>query len=132
MRNTLDRVSEDVSLLGAAALDLAKAEAAALSGELKLSGHALTRILLLVAVSLFGLFWAIAVLVFVAVEVGALWLPRWAAGLVVLALLLLVIGCIGLVVRKRWSSLESPAETVRRRLDDHRDWWRRKITERER
>jgi membrane protein implicated in regulation of membrane protease activity len=129
MRRKIDKVSENIEVLGSAGLDLAKAELFALSEEFRLTGKGLLRVALLVAICLFTLFWAIALLVFLGVEVGALWLPRWMAALIVLGLLLLVVAALVLVARKRWRRLESPGQTVRRRLDEHRDWWRRRIVE---
>lgn len=129
MRRKIDKVSDDIAVLGAAGLDLARAEMAALSEELRLTGRELLRVVVVVAICFCLLFWAIAVLVFTGVEVAALWLPQWLAALLVFGLLLLVAGILGLVARKRWRSLESPGRTVRRRLDEHREWWRRRIVD---
>ena len=123
----LEELAENASSLGQAGLDLARAEAAALSGELKLSSKAFLRIVLLIIGCLFGLFWAVAVLVFVGIEVGALWLPRWASALVVLGLLVLLVLMVGLVAWRRLRRLETPMVTARRRLADHMDWWQKRI-----
>lgn len=129
MRRKIDKVSDDIAVLGAAGLDLARAEVAALSRDLRLTGKELLRVAVVAAICLCLLFWAVAVLVFAGVEVAALWMPRWLAALAVFGLLLLVVAILGLVARKWWASLESPGRTVRRRLDEHREWWRRKIVE---
>ena len=131
MIRKLEELTGNASSLGQAGLDLARAEATALAGELKLSGKAFVRILLLFAGCLFLLFWAIAVLVVVGIEVGALWLPRWGAALVVLGVLLLAVFVVGWLAWRRLNSLEMPAATVRRRLQDHLDWWQRRIVDRD-
>lgn len=130
MMKKLDQLSENASALGGAGLDLARAEARALTGELKLSGRALARVLLLVGACLCVLFWAIAVLVFVGIEVAALWLPRWGAGLSVFAAMLLIVGVLALIAKHRWGRIDTPAATLRRRLDDYLDWWERRIVRR--
>jgi hypothetical protein len=127
MRRRLDELSENATALGQAGINLARAEVTALSGELRLSGRKLLRIVLLVAAGLFILFWAVAVLVFVGIEVGTLWIPRWGSALVVLAILLLLTGLVAAGVRRRLRHLETPAATFRRRLEDHLEWWRRVV-----
>ena len=132
MRRRLDELSENATALGHAGLDLAKAEVSALSGELKLSGRTFLRVLLLFAGCLFVLFWAVAVLVFVGIEVGALWLPRWGSALVVLGLLLLLTALVGVVAWRGLRHLETPIMTIRRRLEDHLEWWQRRVVGRDR
>ena len=131
MKRRLEELSANASALGQAGLELAKAEAKALSGELKLSSRTFLRIVLLFAGCLFALFWALAVLIFVGIEVGALWMPRWGSALVVLGLLLLLALVIGSIAWRRLRRLDSPAKTVRRRLADYLDWWHRRIVGRD-
>ena len=131
MSRNLGKLSENAQELGQAALELARAEAAAFSGELRISSRAFLRILLLFAVCLFILFWALAVLVFVGVEVGALWLPRWAAGLAVLGLLMVAVLAVGGLAWYRLRRLETPMTMARRRFDDHLEWWQRRIVRRD-
>ena len=132
MKNRLGELSENASALGEAGIGLVKAEAAALSQELKLSGKALFRMGVLLALSLFMLFWALAALLYAGIEIGTIWLPRWASAFTASAILLLFVVIVAAVVRIRVRRLETPLATVRRRLDDHRDWWRRRIATRRR
>lgn len=113
--------------LGEAGWELARAEVRVVSAEVEQAGRKLVGALLLILVALFALFWAIGVLAMVLTEVAALWLPRWGAALVVLGLFVLVGGILALVARRRVRSIEPPAETVKRRLHEHRGWWDRKI-----
>lgn len=131
MRRRLDELSENATALGQAGLELARAEAAALSGELKISGKALFKIVLLFVSCLFFLFWAVAVLVFAGIEVGAIWLPRWGSALAVFGILLLIVLIVGAVAWRRLSRLETPIVTARRRLADHLGWWRERVLSRE-
>ncbi|MDH3254970.1 MAG: phage holin family protein [Acidobacteriota bacterium] len=132
MKNRLGELSENASALGEAGLGLMKAEAAALSQELRLSGKALFRIGVLAAISLFVLFWALAALVYAGIEIGTIWLPRWASALTASAILLLIVVLVTGVVWIRVRRLETPVATLRRHMDDHRDWWRRRIAGRRR
>ena len=132
MKRRLDELSENASALGQAGLDLAKAEASALSRELKLSSRTFLRLLLLFASCLAILFWALAVLIFVGIEVGALWMPRWGSALVILGVLLLAAVVVGVISWRRLRRLETPMMTARRRLEDHLEWWHRRVVGRER
>ena len=104
-------------------LDLLRAEASELGRDLARSRRLVVRILILVAIAACFLFWAIAVLLLAAVEGLSLVWPRWAAALAVAAVLLVVIAGLGLAARATARRLESPANTVRRRIDDHVQWW---------
>ena len=68
---------------------------------------------------------AFAVAILAIVQLLALWMPQWAAALCVAGGLLVVGIGLGLVGRARLRSLETPGETVRRRFEDHLDWWDR-------
>ena len=124
------RYTERVSAIGQAGVELLKAEASVLAGEMRLTTRAVVRILVLTALAAFVLFWALAVIVFLGIEVGSLWLPRWGASLVVLALLLVLALVAALAARRTLRRVESPAALVRRRLDDHRDWWHNRLARR--
>ena len=115
--------SGSLQALGAAFGDLVRAELAALGDDLSRSGKRLGGALLLLASALFVLFWAIGLLVYVAVEVTHQWLPRWAAAAVVLAGVRLLMAVLGAVGWRRLKRLEPPTEMVRRRWTSHRDWW---------
>ncbi len=113
--------------LGQAGVELLRAELGALNSELQGSSRVLVRALLLLAVALFVLFWAIGALAYVLVEVAALWLPRWGAAVSVLGVFLLASWVLVIVARRRLRSVETPLGTVRRRLDEHRNWWERRV-----
>jgi len=72
-------------------------------------------------------FWLAGVFTYFLIQVIAIWLPAWAAaGVVVLALLLLAAGLAWWGWRTL-KSIENPVDTVGRRLDDHLDWWEAKL-----
>ena len=109
--------------LGAAFGELMQAELSALGDDLSRSGRRLGGALLLLAAALFALFWGFGLLVYLAVEVAHLWLPRWAAAAVVLGVVLLVTALLAAIGRRRIQRTEWPAETLRRRWLSHREWW---------
>lgn len=113
--------------LGQALLEVLRAELTALSEDLRLSARRLRAALLLFLAALLVLFWGLGVLVYAAVEVLALWLPRWGAALSLAGLLLLVAGLCAGLGRGRLRGVENPARTVRRRLDEHVGWWQRRV-----
>ena len=109
--------------LGGAFSELVQAELAALGDDLSRSGRRLGGALLLLASALFVLFWAIGLLVYLAVEVAHQWLPRWAAAAVVLAVVLLLMAVLAAIGWRRLKRLEAPTAMVRRRWESHRAWW---------
>jgi hypothetical protein len=113
---------ELIRSLGAALLEVYRAELADLKGDVRdASIHLVWALGLLLGAGVIA-FWAVATLVFFVIEMLALWLPLWGAVGVVLLLLVgtvLTLLALGLRRLKRW---ENPAETVRRRLTDHRSW----------
>jgi uncharacterized membrane protein YqjE len=127
MKRRLEGISDAAASVGQAGLDLLRAEAVALSDELQTSGKTFLRAVLWLLLSLFILFWALALLAYSGVEILALWLPRWGAALIVLGVLLLIGGLVGWLGWRRIKNLETPAQTVRRRLADHQKWWHRKL-----
>ncbi len=127
MKRLLTERVDRFGALGQAAVDLVRAEAEALRGELGGNARRLAVTLLFFVAALFVAFWALAALVFALIEVGAQWLPRWAAALAVVAALALVAAILVLVGRWRLSRLESPAATVRRRAEDYREWWEHRL-----
>lgn len=119
----LDRLAP----VGEAGLELLRAEYGVVSSEIKVSARVLVKSLLLLLVGLFALFWAIGALALVLLEVGALWLPRWAAAGSVLVLFVAAGLIFATVARNRLKSVEPPTRTVRKRLDEHRDWWEDRV-----
>lgn len=121
-----DRVDR-FGALGQAALSLLRAESVALRGELEGNARRLLAVALIFAFALFMAFWALGALVLSAVELGALWLPRWGAALVVVGVLALAALILVAIARRRLARLETPAATVRRRAEEYQDWWERRI-----
>jgi hypothetical protein len=109
--------------LGGAFGELAQAELAVLGDDFSRSGRRLGGALLLLAAALFGLFWAIGLTVYLAVEVATRWLPRWGAVAAVLAVVLLVVALLAAIGRRRLRRLEGPSALLERRWASHRDWW---------
>ncbi len=109
--------------LGHAAGELAQAEWAALRDELARSGRRLAGALLLLAGALFTLFWALGLVLYLAVEVADHWLPRWGAVASVLGAALLVLLLLAWLGWRRLERLEGPAVIVGRRWRSHRRWW---------
>jgi uncharacterized membrane protein YqjE len=113
--------------VGRSFLALVRAELEALAGDLQGSARTLLRALLVAAVAGAVVFWAIGLAIDVAVELLALAMPRWGAAATVLGLLLLVAAVLIVVVRRRMREIEAPAETLRRRIEESRAWWTRRI-----
>lgn len=116
-----------VRSVGAALLEVYRAEAEELKTEVRDSTVQLAwAIGLFVAAGMLG-FWAIFAAIYCAIQVLAIWLPLWgAAGVVlgVLVLVILILAFLGLRRLKRW---ENPAETIKRRLSEHRVWLEQKL-----
>lgn len=113
--------------LGEALLDLLRAEVAALASDLGASGRALARALVLAAVAGAVAFWALGLLIYLAVELLALVLPRWGAAAIVLGLFVLAAAALLASARTRLRAIEPPDATLRRRLADSRRWWRERV-----
>ena len=113
--------------LGDAVLDLAAAEAGALSEDLRRGGRqaAGALVLVVVAVVLATLAWALFTL---AIVWGlALVIAPWLAALAVGAVYAVVAIACAAAARRRWSAIEPPVETVRRRIEEQRTWFRHRI-----
>lgn len=121
--------SASLQALGGAFAELARAELAALGDDLSRSGKRLGGALLLLAVALFLLFWALGLLVYLGVEVAGLWLSRWAAVAVVLGVVVLVMAALAGIGWHRIRRLERPAAMLERRWASHRDWWQDQFPE---
>jgi hypothetical protein len=109
--------------LGEALLEVWRAELATLQDDLSRSGRHLG-----VALGLFGaaavlLFWTVGLLLFALIALLHIWMPWWGAALIVLALFLIAMAILGRLGLNRLRKVESPVETVRRRVDSHLDWW---------
>ncbi len=118
---------EMVREVGEAFLGLLRAEAEALLRDFGESGRALARVTLLAALAGAVVFWSLGLAIQLGVEVAALWLPRWGAVAVVLGVFLLLAGGLAALAVARLRRIEKPSETVRRRLEENRSWWRERI-----
>jgi hypothetical protein len=116
-----------VRAVGEAFLDVWRAELVEIAADLGRSGRALVRALALLAAAAAVGFWVLGLMLYFAVELVALVLPRWGAVGVVLAVFLLVAAILLVVGRRRLAAIETPAATLRRRFDDHRRWWRENV-----
>lgn len=104
-----------------------RAELSALVDDLSSSGRRLRSALLLLALagSLFVLL--IGTLVFTAIAALAVVMPLWGAALTVAGVLALAVAIVAGLGMSRLKTVESPASTVRRRVDDHLEWWNRRL-----
>jgi hypothetical protein len=124
------RISSWVELfqsLREAFVGVIEAEVSSLRLDFELSKRQLVRAIGLAAGAIFVVFWAIGVVVFLLIQVAGLWLPLWAAALVVLAFL--VITCMALLVAARGSlrRIEAPKALIRRHVRESMDWWEDEI-----
>jgi Putative Actinobacterial Holin-X, holin superfamily III len=111
--------------LGQALFDVLRAEARALGEDFRRSGGELARGLALLGGAAALGFWTLGVLVLALIAVLAIWLPPWAAALIVTALFAGAAGLLAMLGIRRLRRLESPAESIRQRVSDHLDWWNR-------
>jgi hypothetical protein len=113
--------------LGSALLEVLRAEAAALGEDFRRSGGRLARgAALLGGAAAIG-FWTLGALVLTLMAVLAIWLRPWAAALIVTALFAASAGLLAVLGLRQLRRLESPAASIRRRVSDHLDWWRRRL-----
>jgi putative superfamily III holin-X len=109
--------------LGEALLQVWRAELDTLQQDFQRSGRYLGLALgFLGAAAVLG-FWIVGLLLFALVALLHIWLPWWGASLIVLALFVLAAAILANLGVKRLKNVESPITTVRRRVDNHLDWW---------
>jgi hypothetical protein len=113
--------------LGAALFEVLRAEAQALGEDFRRSGSRLARGAALLGAAAAVLFWTVGALVLALMAVLAIWLRPWAAALIVTALFAAAAGLLALLGWRELRRLESPAESIRRRVSDHLDWWRHRL-----
>ena len=109
--------------LGESLLEVWRAELATLQDDLQRSGRHLATALGLLGGAFVLLFWIVGLLLFVLIALLHVWLPWWAASLIVLLLFVLSTGLLVWLGVRRLHRVENPLETVRRRVDSHLDWW---------
>jgi len=115
--------SESIQSVGNALIDLVRAEVEELGRDLRTSRANVVRLLILAGGAIFLSFWLLAILLYSAIEVASLWLPRWGAALAVAGIVAIVVAVIGLLIRGTLKSLDSPVRTVQRRVESHIGWW---------
>jgi len=113
--------------LGLALFEVLRAEARALGEDFRRSGGELARGLALLGGAAALGFWTLGVLVLALIAVLAIWLPPWAAALIVAALFAGAAGLLALLGMRSLRRLESPAESIRQRVSDHLDWWNHRL-----
>ena len=113
--------------VGEAFLGVVRAEIAALAGDLGRSGRALVGALVWALAAAALLFWTLGLLIYFAIELLSLVLPRWGAAGIVLALFALVSLLLLVAVRRRLAAIEAPDVTVRRRMEESRRWWQERV-----
>lgn len=113
--------------LGHALVELLSAELAALGEDLRGSALELRRGTILLAVAAFFGFWTVGALVYALIELLALWLPRWGAVLAATGAFALVTLVFVLLARARFVRLESPVQTVAKRIESHSAWLRDEV-----
>jgi len=109
--------------LGESLLEVWRAELATLQEDFQRSGRHLGMALGLLGGAVVLLFWIVGLLLFVLIALLHVWLPWWGASLSVLLLFLLAAGLLVWLGVRRLRRVENPVETVRRRVDNHLDWW---------
>lgn len=108
--------------LGAALLEVYRAEAAEIKEDLgKSSVHLAWGVGLMIAAGMVG-FWTLAAGIYFLIHVLALWLPLWGAAGVVLLLLVLTVLTLVWLGYRRFQRWENPAELLGRRVRSHRIW----------
>lgn len=113
--------------LGQALFEVWKAELAELGTELGKSGKHLGKAIAAFVVVAFVLFWAVmALYIFIVALFTKLLGPVWATGLGLL-IFVLVMAALGLWGYLQLKKFDNPAETVRRRVDEHKEWWNERM-----
>jgi hypothetical protein len=113
--------------LNSSLLGVWRAEIAALLDDLSASGRRLRSALLLLALAGSLLVLLIGTLVFAAIAALSLVMPLWGAALTVAGILALAIAAVAMAGLAKLRSVENPADTVRRRVDDHIEWWNTRL-----
>lgn len=123
----LRRWKRRVLNLGNSLSELWRAELAALQADLVASARRLGGASILLLVGGILLLCALGALALTTFEALATVLPRWAAAAILTGALALVGAILLAVGRARIRGTEKPADTVRRHVEEHREWWEREI-----
>lgn len=117
------RWRELLATLGESLVEVAEAEVSALKLDLRSTGRRFVSSVALAIAAAILAFWVVGAASFALFQVLLLWLPGWGASLIVLGALVLIALILGWIARQRFGELEAPMDTVRRRVEDHKDWW---------
>jgi uncharacterized membrane protein YqjE len=104
-----------------------QAEVRSLRVDFELSKRHLGRALGLSAVAIFVVFWVIGVMVLLLIQVAGIWLPAWAASLVVLVFLAILAMGLFAGAKSNFERIEAPKAMIRRHVQEHMDWWEDEI-----
>ena len=104
-----------------------RAEIATLLDDLSASGRRLRSALMLLALAGSLLVLLIGTLVFAAIAGLSVVMPLWGAALTVAGILALAVAGVAMAGVSKLKSVENPADTVRRRVDDHVEWWNSRL-----
>ncbi len=115
--------------LARAVVALLEAEVDRLRFDLRENWGRLFRLALLAGLAFGVIFWALGAVLFAAGALLATVLPVWAAALVLAGALLLSGYVLLLVARSRARRLESPVDTVRRRVGNHVAFWQELVAD---
>lgn len=115
--------------LGESLLKVLRAELAAVEDDFRRSSvHLKAALGLLGAVAVLG-FWIAGLLIFVLITVLDIWLPLWAAALIVMALFTIVAAVLGKLGVDRIRRIDNPVASVKQRVDNHLEWWQQLLAE---
>ncbi len=115
--------------LGESLLQVLRAELAAVEEDFRRSSaHLKATVGLLVAVAVLG-FWIAGLLIFVLVALLDVWLPLWAAALIVMAFFTIVAAVLARLGVNRLRQIENPVASIKQRLDNHLEWWQQLLAE---
>lgn len=123
----LRRWRELLASLGESLLEVAEAEVTALKVDLRASGRDFGIAIGLLLAAAVLVFWVVGAVGWVLYQVALIWLPGWGAALIVLGVLVMVALVLIAAGKRRLSRLEAPVDTVRRRVEDHKEWWQNNL-----
>lgn len=113
--------------LGESLILVVRAETTALQTDLKTSGRHMGKALALFGGAALVSFWVLGLLIFLLVTLLAIWLPLWAAVLIVLIAFLTIMGALVWLALRDLRLVENPVDSVKRHVDDHLDWWQNSL-----
>lgn len=122
--------TDSLQALGRAVLDLLKIEVQAAAKDFKVFLTQVAKLAAVGALMLLVLVYMPFVVLFTLLDAIHVLtgFPYWGSGLVLMGVIFLFLSLVGaiayfFVARK----MENPVQTVQRRLDDHKGWWRNEI-----